>query len=81
MSAADQVADEDLTAQLRRLQDDFETLKQTMAGLGENLGQKAGHEAQSKVAAAEAFARDNPRTVLAGAVGLGLVLGLLLRRH
>jgi ElaB/YqjD/DUF883 family membrane-anchored ribosome-binding protein len=81
MSATDQAADENLAAQLRRLQGDFDALKQTMAGLGENLSKKAEGEAKSMLAEAEAFARDNPRTVLAGAVGLGLVLRLLLRRH
>jgi len=70
--AADEVA-----AQLCRLQDDLATLKETMVG----VGKRAEGEAKSMVARAEAFARENPRTVLAGAVGLGLVLGLLLRRH
>jgi ElaB/YqjD/DUF883 family membrane-anchored ribosome-binding protein len=75
-AAATGAADE-IAAQLRRLQDDLATLKETMAG----VGKKAEGEAKSMLAGAEAFARDNPRAVLAGAVGLGLVLGLLLRRN
>jgi ElaB/YqjD/DUF883 family membrane-anchored ribosome-binding protein len=82
-AAKDQITDtatgaaDEIAAQLRRLQDDLATLKETMAG----VGKKAEHETKSMVARAEAFARENPRTVLAGAIGFGLVLGLLLRRH
>ena len=42
---------------------------------------EAKKETQSVLADLEAFARENPRYVLGGALGLGLVLGLMLRRH
>ena len=65
---------DDLAAQLRRLQDDLSALKETMS-----KGAKA--EASSVVADLEDFARKNPGAVLGGAIGLGVVLGLLLRRR
>ena len=65
---------DDLAAQLRRLQDDLSALKETMS-----KGAKA--EANSVVADLEDFARKNPGAVLGGAIGLGVVLGLLLRRR
>ena len=42
---------------------------------------EAKKETQSVVADLEAFARENPRYVLGGALGVGLVLGLMLRRR
>lgn len=77
MSASEQATGEDLAAQLRRLQDDLDAIKDSMAG----LGAEAGHKARSAVADIEIFGREHPRAVLAGAVGFGLILGLLLRRH
>ena len=41
----------------------------------------AKQEAQSVMADLETFARQNPRYVLGGALGLGVVMGLLLRRR
>ena len=41
----------------------------------------AKQDAQSALADLETFVRQNPRYVLGGALGLGVVLGLLLRRH
>lgn len=41
----------------------------------------AKKETQSVMADVETFVRQNPRYVLGGALGLGLVLGLTLRRH
>ncbi len=64
----------DLAAQLRRLQDDLDAIKETLKEAGKR-------EAQSAVAGVEAYARENPRAVLAGAVGAGVLLGLLLRRR
>lgn len=72
--AATDQPDADLAAQLRRLQDDLDAIKQTLKETGKR-------EAQSAVAGIEAYARENPRAVLAGAVGAGVLLGLLLRRH
>ena len=63
---------DDLAAQMRRLQDDLDSIKETLKDAGKR-------EAQSAVANVEGYARDNPRTVLAGAVGIGVLLGLLLR--
>ena len=54
---------DDLAAQMRRLQDDLDSIKETLKDAGKR-------EAQSAVANVEGYARDNPRTVLAGAVGL-----------
>ncbi|MFA6266259.1 MAG: hypothetical protein WC670_11175 [Pseudolabrys sp.] len=71
---SDQAPSEDLTAQLRRLQGDLDAIKET-------LKQTGRREAQSAIDNVEAYARDNPRTVIAGAVGLGVLLGLMLRRH
>ena len=45
------------------------------------LAQHAKHEAQTAIASLENFARQYPRYGLGGALGVGLVLGLLLRRH
>ena len=41
----------------------------------------ARQQAQSVIADLEVFARQNPRYVLGGALGLGVVLGLMLRRR
>lgn len=41
----------------------------------------ARQQANSAVADFEDFARKNPRFVLGGALGLGVVLGLMMRRH
>lgn len=45
------------------------------------FAQHAKQDTQSVIADLETFARQNPRYVLGGALGLGVVLGLLLRRH
>jgi ElaB/YqjD/DUF883 family membrane-anchored ribosome-binding protein len=74
---ADELRDtlrDDLATQLHRLQDDLNTIKETMS-----KGAKA--EANSVIADLEDFARKNPGAVVGGAVGLGVVLGLLLRRR
>ncbi|MEI9803114.1 MAG: hypothetical protein WDN48_00015 [Pseudolabrys sp.] len=45
------------------------------------FAENAKKETQSIIADLENFARQNPRYVLGGALGLGLVLGLTLRRR
>ena len=45
------------------------------------FAENAKKETQSVIADLETFARQNPRYVLGGALGLGLVLGLMLRRR
>lgn len=94
---------EELAAQLQRLSDDINAIKQTLGSLGktsaaqaqdgahrigaaaaEAAGEAVG-EAQRQVhslaAEFEAVARRHPGAVLGGALGLGVLLGLLLRRH
>ena len=51
------------------------------ADAARDFADSARKEARSAIADAEAFARKNPGVVLGGALGLGLVLGLLLRRR
>ena len=46
-----------------------------------DFADNAKREAQSVIADLETFARQNPRYVLGGALGLGVVLGLMLRRR
>ena len=65
---------DDLAAQLRRLQADLDAIKETLKQTGKR-------EAQSAISGVEAYARDNPHAVIAGAVGVGLLLGFMLRRH
>jgi ElaB/YqjD/DUF883 family membrane-anchored ribosome-binding protein len=45
------------------------------------LAQHAKQEARSAIADLETFARQNPRYVVGGALGVGLALGLLLGRR
>ena len=100
-SAAD--TREDLTAELRRLQNDLDVMQETILGFGKtsraeasaaasrigaaasdaasDFAANAKNEPQSVMADLETFARQNPRYVLGGALGLGLVLGLTLRRR
>jgi ElaB/YqjD/DUF883 family membrane-anchored ribosome-binding protein len=50
----------------------------------EAAGEFAGNarqDAQVVMSDLETFARQNPKFVLGGALGLGLVLGLMVRRH
>ena len=74
MDATNGKPEDDIAEQLRRLQDELDSLKTAMLNTGKL-------EAQSAAAGLEAYARENPRAVLAGAVGIGVLLGLLLRRH
>ena len=84
---------EDLAAQFRRLQDDLKAIKETLAGKhaagcncaacaeeASKLAQHAKDEVHSAVAELEAYARKHPQYVVGGALGLGVVLGLLLGR-
>jgi ElaB/YqjD/DUF883 family membrane-anchored ribosome-binding protein len=45
------------------------------------LARHARQDAEAAIADLETFARKNPRYVLGGALGVGLVLGLLLQRR
>jgi len=88
-------AADDLAAQIRRLQDDLNAIKNSLAGKESNaacscaacaeeagkLAQHAKHQAQSAIADVETFARQHPAYVVGGALGAGLLLGLLMRRH
>jgi ElaB/YqjD/DUF883 family membrane-anchored ribosome-binding protein len=96
-------AGEDLSAELRSLQDDLDAIKLTMAGFAmsstaeatgaasrigavasetaSDFADSAKKQTQSVLADLETFARKNPRYVLGGAVGIGLVLGLIMRRR
>ena len=47
----------------------------------DEFADRARHESESIVRDLEAYARKNPYQVLAGALGLGVLLGLLLRRR
>ena len=102
---ADSAADtsDDLAAEIRRLQDDLNAIKYTLANFGETsqaeaagaasrigatakeaaagLADNAKKDAYSLLAEIEDYARQNPRYVVGGAIGLGLVLGLFLRRR
>lgn len=71
-SSAGRAETDDIVAQLKKLQADLDQLKNTLKDAGKR-------EAQSAVSSVEAYARDNPRAVIAGAVGVGLLLGLMLR--
>lgn len=95
-------AGDEVAAQIRRVQDDLNTIKDTIANFGKTsraeasdaasrigaaakdaAGEFAGNarqDAQSKIDAFEDYARKNPNHVLAGALGIGVVLGLLLGR-
>jgi len=77
----DQAQPDDLAAQLRRLQTDLDAIKETLKQAGKREAQSALRDAQSAMSGAEAYARANPNAVIAGAVGVGVLLGLLLRRH
>ncbi|HEY0223605.1 MAG TPA: hypothetical protein VGC38_03745 [Pseudolabrys sp.] len=101
----DQAADagDDLAVELRRLQDDLKTVKDTIANFGTTsraeaagaasriratakeaaagLAGNAKQDAHSLLAEFEDYARRNPQYVVGGAIGLGLVLGLFLRRR
>jgi ElaB/YqjD/DUF883 family membrane-anchored ribosome-binding protein len=90
-------AGDDVAAQLGRLQDELSAIKQTLAGFGKassgacscaacadaasQLAKHARQEARSAIADVEAFARQNPQYALGGALGVGVLLGLLLKRH
>jgi ElaB/YqjD/DUF883 family membrane-anchored ribosome-binding protein len=102
---ADSAADtgDDLAAELRRLQDDLNAVKDTIANFGETsraeaagaasrihatakeaaagLADNAKQDAHSLLAELEDYARQNPQYVVGGAIGLGLLLGLFLRRR
>lgn len=78
---SDQAQPDDLAAQLRRLQADLDAIKETLKQTGKREAQSALHDAKSAMSSAEAYARANPNAVIAGAVGVGILLGLLLRRH
>jgi ElaB/YqjD/DUF883 family membrane-anchored ribosome-binding protein len=78
---SDQAQPDDLAAQLRRLQADLDAIKETLKQTGKREAQGALRDAQSAMSSAEAYARANPNAVIAGAVGVGVLLGLLLRRH
>jgi ElaB/YqjD/DUF883 family membrane-anchored ribosome-binding protein len=78
---SDQAQTDDLAAQLRRLQADLDAIKETLKQTGKREAQSALRDAQSAMSSAEAYARANPNAVIAGAVGVGVLLGLLLRRH
>jgi len=93
---------DDLAAQIKRVQDDLNAIKDTIAGFGQTSRDEATgaasrigavakdaageyadtmkQDAQSTIDAFEAYARKNPHVVLGGALGLGVVLGLLLGR-
>jgi ElaB/YqjD/DUF883 family membrane-anchored ribosome-binding protein len=85
---------DDLATQFRRLQDDLKAIKETLAGLGQQtfdanhcaadagkLAQDAKDEVHAMIAALEAYARKNPAYAVGGALGLGVVLGILLGRR
>ncbi|KQZ02103.1 hypothetical protein ASD45_15485 [Pseudolabrys sp. Root1462] len=77
----DQAQTDDLAAQLRRLQADLDAIKETLKQAGKREAHSAMHDAKSAMSNAEAYVRANPNAVIAGAVGVGVLLGLLLRRH
>jgi len=90
-------AGDDVAAQLGRLQDELSAIKQTIAGFGKvssgacsceacvetarKIAQHAEQEVQAAIADLKTFAQHNPRYVLGGALGVGLVLGLMLHRR
>ena len=90
-------AGDDVAAQIGRLRDEVSAIQQTIAGVGKasngacscavcaeaanQLARHAKQDAQAAIADLETFARQNLRCVVGGALGVGLVLGLLLRRH
>ncbi|RDV03340.1 hypothetical protein [Undibacter mobilis] len=78
---SNQAQPDDLAAQLRRLQADLDAIKDTLKQAGKREAQSAMREAQSAMSSVEAYARANPNALIAGAVGVGVLLGLLLRRH
>jgi ElaB/YqjD/DUF883 family membrane-anchored ribosome-binding protein len=77
----DQAQTDDLAAQLRRLQADLDAIKETLKQAGKREAHSVMHDAKSAMSNAEAYVRANPNAVIAGAVGVGVLLGLLLRRH
>lgn len=85
---------DDVAAQLRRLQDELKAVKETIANIGEKtfdpgrcaadagkLAQAAKDEVHSTMAALEDYARKNPAYAVGGALGLGVILGILLGRR
>jgi ElaB/YqjD/DUF883 family membrane-anchored ribosome-binding protein len=90
-------AGDEVAAQIGRLQDELNAIKQTVAGFGRasggacncaacadaahQLAQHARQDVQAAIADLEALARRNPRYLIGGALGVGLVVGLLLGRR
>lgn len=94
MDAATGHPNDDVAAQLGRLQDELNAIKETIAAThhescncaacAEEAGKMAEHakeQVKSAIGDLETYVRDNPRVVIGGALGVGVLLGLLLRRH
>jgi ElaB/YqjD/DUF883 family membrane-anchored ribosome-binding protein len=89
-------ARDDVSGDLRRLSDDLVKLKDTVAEIAKTMGSQVGDaasdlgaeiastaqdQASSMVAEFERVARRNPLGVVAGALCVGLVIGLLSGRR
>lgn len=51
------------------------------AGVAHDFAGGAKHQAQSAITDFEEFARKNPRVMLGATLGLGVIIGLMLRRR
>lgn len=85
---------DDVAAQLGRLQDELTAIKEAIAAThhescncaacaeeASKMAQHAKERVQPAIGDLEAYIRDNPRAVIGGALGIGVLLGLFLRRH
>ncbi len=84
----------DIAAQLSRLEDELASLKETLgkahasgcdcaacAEEASKMVQHAKEQMKSAMTGIEGYLRDNPRVVIGSALGVGVLLGILLRRH
>ncbi|MGZ9143809.1 MAG: hypothetical protein ACXW4O_15885 [Candidatus Binatia bacterium] len=87
---------DDVSADLRRLSADVARLRDTVAdiaktmaaevgdaatGIGEDVSSAAKDQAKTLLSEAEAVARRNPLGVVIGALGIGILIGLLKGRR
>jgi hypothetical protein len=96
ISEAAVAARDDIAADLRRLSADVVSLKDTVAELakavtadvgeagasvGEDIASAAKNKANTLLSEFEAAARRNPLGVVIGALGIGVLIGLMKGRH
>jgi hypothetical protein len=96
ISEAATSARDDIAADLRRLSADVVSLKDTVAGLakavttevggaasgiGEDIASAAKNKANTLLSEFEAAARRNPLGVVIGALGIGMLIGLMKGRR